>query len=95
MLFGLFSKKEMEIPPMLREFPKYDGNIISGPKIADTYKYYRAVYYVKNVDDYINKILSLGYIKKSDVRYDRNDQFSYIIIEKEGFRYKIAFHKTK
>lgn len=95
MLFGLFKDKEMVIPDELYEFPKYDGSIKSGPTITNTNKYIRATYYVSNVNDYIQKILAMGYIQKSDVRYDRNDQFNYIIIEKEGSKYKIAFHKTK
>lgn len=96
MLFGLFGKKkEMEIPQQLYEFPKYDGYIINGPITIDNNKYIRATYYVKEVDNYVNKLLSMGYIKQSSVRYDRNDRFNYIIIEKEGNKYKIAFHKTK
>lgn len=94
MLFGLF-KNEMDIPFEFQEFPKFDGNVFRGPEIVETEKYIRATYYVRRLDNYENKLLSLGYIKKSSVRYDRNDLFNYIIIEKVGLLYKIAFHKTK
>lgn len=94
MLFGLI-KKEMKVPEFFCEFPVADEKVLSGPHRRETDKYIRLTYYMKNVDNYRMKISASGYSQKSEVRYDRNDRKNYIIIERVGSKYKVAFHKSK
>lgn len=94
MLFGLI-KKDMKVPDLFCDFPPADEKVLSGPKLVETPKYFRVTYYMKNVDNYRMKLLASGFGRKSEVRYDRNDKKNYIILEKVGSKYKVAFHKTK
>lgn len=91
-----FRKKTMELPSEFNEFPVYTGKIVKGPIVRETTDYKRLTYYVKgNINEYINTLYNDGYTKKSDVRFDKGNYYSYIIIEKDFLKTKIAFHKKK
>ena len=92
-----FGKKTTELPIEFGEFPTYTGKIKKGPIRIDKPEYTRITFYIKGrIEEYKNKLLMSGYTQKSDVRFDRGiNTKSYIIIEKEFLRYKLAFHKKK
>ena len=92
-----FGKKTTELPIEFGEFPTYTGKIKGGPIRIDKPEYTRITFYIKGgIEEYKNKLLMSGYTQKSEVRFDRGiNAKSYIIIEKEFLRYKLAFHKKK
>ncbi len=96
-MFQFFKKKEsIEFPSNFQEFPVYTGIIKSGPILTDKPEYSRISYYVKgDVEEYKQILNNHGYIQKSEVRFQSPFNDNYIIIEKEGFQYKIAYHKKK
>ncbi len=94
-MLSLFGKKKMQLPIEFGEFPAYTGKIKKGPIVTETDTYKRITYYVSGgIEEYEQLLLMNAYTKKTPVRYER-EKNSYIIIEKSGFRYKIAFHKKK
>ena len=92
-----FGKKTTELPIEFGEFPVYTGKIKKGPIRTEKPEYTRITFYIKGgIEEYKNKLLMAGYTQKSEVRFDRGiNAKSYIILEKDFMRYKLAFHKKK
>ena len=92
-----FGKKTTELPIEFGEFPVYTGKIKKGPIRTEKPEYTRITFYIKGgIEEYKNKLLMAGYAQKSEVRFDREiNAKSYIILEKDFMRYKLAFHKKK
>lgn len=103
-LFSFLESKTDKIEGI--EFPKLKVGKKIGFWQRNTPKYRRKDYLYKNVDDmqlqqFVNEIVTYGFHKKNDVRYDNNTG-AYIIIEKQTvgiFQKKeavhIAFHVKK
>lgn len=94
-LFDFFKKGyQIELPIDFSDFPLFDGKIYKGPIFSGSDQYKRVTYFTKNIDNFENKILTAGFMKKSDVKYeDYLSHRGYIIIEKVKSGYKIAYHK--
>lgn len=94
---GITSSKPNEpkkVPEEYLDFPQFEGTIaeLSTKKID---KYHRCTIDYKDVTvDALNaykvKITDAGYVKGSDVRYDKDN--TYIIIEHEDTNLHLVFH---
>lgn len=88
----LFSKKKVVLPEDFYNFPVYNhGKVKKGPIFRETKDYKRITYYVKEINGFDQELISKGFIKMSDVKYENN--FNYVIIEPIKRYYKIAYHK--
>ena len=88
-------KKEYSLPDEFSSFPKYEGDIIDGPRRKTTEKYDRISLSFKgdSNNDYISNILSNGFIKASNVRYERGN--TYIIVDPYYGNTEIVYHIKK
>ncbi len=88
-------RKKRKIPERYLEFPEYPGVAASKPKSIETDNYYRLTMMYKGepIYDYIRTIEFAGYVKGSEVRFDKDN--TYIIVEKIGNKTKIAYHIKK
>ncbi len=82
------------IPEAYREFPTFREG---APylKTTETEKYIRCTMEYPNASDqeiseYVSKINSLGYVKGSEVRYDKGN--TYIIVDTENGGLNLVFH---
>lgn len=83
-----------EIPSRYSEFPVFNG-IISSLNDKSTPNYVRCTIDYRNttstdITNYVNEVISNGYVKNSNVRYDKNN--SYIIIEENGNNLHLVYH---
>lgn len=87
------------------EFPKYNGKLKGWPQYVDTSKThvgknYKRVsmffdYNENKKEEYSNQLINAGFVKGSDVRYDKiiEGRNTYVIVEKiNNYEMKIAFH---
>ena len=84
------------IPELYNDFPRLEKNFIQANEI-DTNKYTRISMYYKDITDeeiqeYIYKIESSGYIRMTDVRFEKGN--TYIIVDPKGWL-NIVFHIKK
>jgi len=89
-----FSK---EIPEKYSEFPKFRDEVYHLSE-TKTSKYTRCTMNFTNVkdreiEDYIYKIQSLGYVKGSEVRFDKEN--TYIIVDYNSGKLNLVFHIKK
>jgi len=84
-----------EIPSTYNDFPTYSGNMISKPSETKTNNYTRlTINYSGNIkNDYENTLLTNGYVKGSNVRYDKDN--TYVIVEENGSNTKVVYHIKK
>ena len=82
------------IPTEYSHFPVFEGKINNvDTKKTDKYQRCSLKYYpvtVDQVNNYINRITSEGYVKASNVRYEKNNE--YIIAEDKGSSLRLVFH---
>lgn len=95
-----FRKKEVKLPNELYEFPPYTGKIKRGPIITNTNSYLRYSYIISSDEHQLTMYKELlrcnGFSSKNDIRFDRGQTNTYIIIEKNSYStHKIAYHKGK
>ena len=88
------SQSSKEIPSEYSEFPKF-RDITTDLSTKETEKYTRCTMNYRNVTDnevseYISKINSLGYVKGSDVRFDKGN--TYIIVDSNCGDLNLVFH---
>ena len=88
------SQNLKEIPAQYSEFPTFKEG---APylKTTETEKYIRCTMEYPNASDqeiseYVSKINSLGYVKGSNVRYDKGN--TYIIVDTENGGLNLVFH---
>ena len=86
--------KAYEIPTQYSEFPTFPKNP-DELKTAETDKYERCTMDFYNaseqeVAEYVSKIVSLGYMKNTNVRYDKGN--TYIIVDTEKGGLNLVFH---
>lgn len=91
------SRNTKSIPITYSEFPVFNG-IISNMYEKNESNYKRCtIDYEKTTDDvidnYISNVVSNGYIKASNVRYDKGN--TYIIIENNDGYLHLVFHIKK
>jgi len=82
------------IPDAYSQFPMFEGNITNLSERKEE-KYTRCTMDYKNVSEeefnnYILKVESLGYIKASKVKYEKEN--TYIIIERNSNMLHLVFH---
>ncbi len=82
----------LNVPIKYSDFPNYNGKIKNTPKETVTDKYSRLTIFYKGSPkkEYYNLLNMMGYVKGSDVRFDKDN--TYVIVEKIGFNTKIAYH---
>jgi len=81
-----------DIPNEYNSFPKYPGSMINKPYEIRTNKYNRlTINYSGSIKrEFENDLLASGYIKASNVRFDKDN--TYVIVESLGSNTKIAYH---
>lgn len=81
-----------DIPNTYSDFPEYSGSMISKPYETKTNKYTRLTinYSGSFKNEYESTLLSNGFTKGSNVRYDKGN--TYVIIESTGNNTKIVYH---
>ena len=84
-----------DIPSVYASFPVYSGSMVSKPVETNTSKYTRlTINYAGSIDnEYVNTLLSNGYIKGSNVRYDKEN--TYVILEADGSNTRVVYHIKK
>lgn len=89
------AKKKYKVLEKYSEFPEYPGKIKNKPYETITDKYNRVtIMYKGSVDStYYRTLENYGYIKGSDVRFDKNN--TYVIVEPHRERTKIVYHVKK
>ena len=87
--------EEYVLPGRYMNFPVYPGIMKGKPIEKSTEKYERlTIYYKGSINkDFIKTIKEYGYEEATDVRYDKDH--TYIIVEREGGKTKIAYHIKK
>ena len=107
-LMGFFSnlfktKSEVEedymstsylIPAYFSGFPIYQKKIVSPPeeKITDRYNRLEIYYSGKPLKEYIELLQQQGFVRETDVRFNKGHN-CYVIVEKlYGNKTKIAYH---
>lgn len=90
----LKSTTSKEIPSDYTHFPAFNKPIERISTRVES-KYKRCTMYFYNVTEeeinaYRDNIVSLGYEKMSDVRYEKDNE--YIIVEEDGNQFHLAFH---
>ena len=83
-----------EIPEEYSEFPKF-RETATDLSTKETDKYIRCTMNFSNVTEqeiaeYISKINSLGYIRGSNIRFDKGN--TYIIVDNQYSNLKLVFH---
>lgn len=82
-----------EIPAEYSEFPKFREAVTNlSTKETDKYKRCTMVFSdatAQEISEYISKINSLGYVKGSNVRYDKGN--TYIIVD-DSYGLNLVFH---
>lgn len=102
-LFDFFKSSDIEKINGV-EFPKFDGKLV-GKEGRNKPNYKRKNYYYNKdesikIPEYLSKINSYGFIKKTDVRYE-NANGDYIIVDPnytdtwKNNELHIAFHAKK
>ena len=91
---NLNSQKTKEIPAEYSEFPKF-RDIVTDLSTTETAKYTRCTMNFSNVtdqeiSDYISKINSLGFVRGSNVRFDKGN--TYIIVDNKYGDLNLVFH---
>lgn len=91
------SSSKYTIPSKYSEFPVFDGSIDSLSE-KDELKYERCTLDYYNVNNnsfesYVTKVVSLGYKKNTNVRYDKDNK--YIIIDYKSNHLHLVFHIKK
>lgn len=83
------------IPEKYNIFPKYPGEMLSKPQKRETSNYSRVTIEYKGEpsQEFISTILQDGFLKASDVRYEKLN--TYIIIEDCYGTTKIVYHIKK
>ena len=94
---SLNTQTTKEIPAEYSEFPRFRDNV-TNLSTKETEKYIRCTMNFHNVtdqeiSDYISKINSLGYIKGSNVRFDKGS--TYIIVDNSSGDLNLVFHIKK
>ena len=86
---------KFSIPEKYNMFPKYEGTLIEKPIETETNKYCRVrlIYKNKLNPEFISTLLQNGFVKGSDVRYDKDN--TYIIIENSTRKTEIVYHIKK
>ena len=92
--FNSTSKNTKEIPAEYSEFPRF-RDIVTDLSTIETAKYIRCTMNFSNVTDqeiseYISKINSLGYVRGSNVRFDKGN--TYIIVDNKYGDLNLVFH---
>lgn len=89
------NNKNYPIPEQFEMFPKYPGEMLSKPLKRNTSDYTRLTIEYKGEpsQEFISNILQNGFIKASDVRYEKLN--TYIIIEDCYGTTKIVYHIKK
>ena len=87
------ARSAKEIPAEYAEFPRF-REVVTDVSTKETDKYIRCTMNFQDateqeISDYISKITSAGYVKGSNVRYDKGN--TYIIVE-ENYGLNIVFH---
>ena len=86
-------------------FPKYNGELIGRPEYLDTTRSFGGKNYKRvsmffdynkwKKEEYCNQLINEGFVKGSDVRYDKtmDGTNTYVIVEKiNNQEMKVAFH---
>lgn len=89
--------KTKEIPAEYSEFPKFK-DIVTDLSTKETGAYTRCTMNFPNateqeISEYISKINSLGYVKGSNVRFDKGN--TYIIVDNQYGDLNLVFHIKK
>lgn len=87
-------KETKEIPAEYSEFPKF-RDVVTELSTKETPKYIRCTMEFSDstpqeISDYIAKITSLGYVRGSNVRFDKGN--TYIIVDDECGYLHLVFH---
>lgn len=84
-----------DIPSAYSDFPEYPSSMTSKPYETKTDKYTRlTITYSGDIkSEYENTLLSSGFSRESNVRYDKGN--TYVIVESLGSNTKIVYHIKK
>lgn len=88
------TQKAKEIPEQYEDFPKF-RDVVTELSTTETDKYIRCTMdFVdateQEVSNYISKINSLGYVRGSNVRFDKGN--TYIIVDTQNGGLNLVFH---
>lgn len=94
-MFDFLKKpKTIELTEAFDGYPLFTGIVNKGPIIRNTPNYIRYTYYVTMNNEFLSLLTNYGFYTNNTIRYEKDDG-GYIIIEKEGSKTKIAYHKKK